>query len=94
MHVIAMSRLRGFWAVHPEAEMSLRTWFKQATKARWNNLAELHGQFPSADYVPPVYTIFDISHNKYRLITVIDYRLHTVWVHRILTPPEYDRWNP
>jgi len=49
---------------------------------------------PGADYVPPVYTVFNIAHTACRLIAMVDYRLHTVWVHRVFTHGEYDRWKP
>jgi mRNA interferase HigB len=91
VHIITRTRLKEFWEKHPEAETSLRAWFKNA-KQGWANLDDLHKQYPSADYVSP-YTIFDIGHNKFRLITVIEYKLQKVFIQRVLTHAEYDRWN-
>ena len=92
VHVIAMSRLREFWEKHPAAERPLRAWFKLAKKARWRNIADLHKEVPKADYVPPVYTVFNTG--SYRLIVVIEYRFHMVFVFRVFTHDEYDRWTP
>lgn len=50
--------------------------------------------FGSADQVKP-YTVFNISGNKYRLITIVDYALQFVSIECVLTHAEYDeaRWR-
>ncbi|MBI4357989.1 MAG: type II toxin-antitoxin system HigB family toxin, partial [Candidatus Omnitrophica bacterium] len=56
----------------------------------FKHLNELKQTFGSADYVRP-YTVFNISGNKYRLITLVNYQIRTVFVEQILTHREYDR---
>ena len=51
---------------------------------------ELKQTFGSADYVKP-YTVFNISGNKYRLISLIAYATTTVGVENVLTHAEYDK---
>ncbi len=90
MHLITRSTLTQFWEKHPNAETSLRTWYKLTTWAQWQNFAELHQAFPSADQVGNL-TVFNIGGNKYRLIALIDYKYQKVFIRHVLTHAEYDK---
>ena len=90
MHVISYRVIREFVAGHPDAESSLRAWYRAARSARWANLAEVKAEFPHADLVSP-YTVFNVKGNDYRLIAEINYRSRIVFVRHILTHAEYDR---
>lgn len=92
MHIITRSRLIQFWEKHPNAETSLRLWYKLTTQAQWQNFSQLHQVFPSADQVGNL-TVFNISGNNYRLITLIDYKYQKVFIRHILTHAEYDKEN-
>jgi mRNA interferase HigB len=46
--------------------------------------------FPSADQVGKC-TVFNIGGNKVRLIAVIHYNRHKIYIRHVLTPAEYDR---
>lgn len=97
MRVIAMPRLRQFWASHRAAELPLRTWWKIATKAKWDSIADLRRTYPHADAVKLscglVATVFNIGGNKYRLVTKIIYEYHRIYIKAVLTHSEYDRGN-
>lgn len=95
MRIIKTSMLRAFWEDHREAETSLRAWVQQTKAAEWKNFAELRGTFPSADMVKgdsgrPV-VVFNIAHNRYRLIAGVHYNTQIVYTLMILTHKEYDR---
>jgi mRNA interferase HigB len=96
MHVISQSALKKFWEKYPDAETSLRSWFKRATTAQWSNLAEVKAVFSSADIVGK-FTVFNIKGNNYRLITFIDYeyRPKKNFIRSVLTHEEYDedKWK-
>jgi mRNA interferase HigB len=57
----------------------------------FSNLAGLKRTFGSLDYVPPQFCVFNISGNKYRLITAIHFNRAKVFIRNILTHKEYDR---
>ncbi|HEY9873333.1 MAG TPA: type II toxin-antitoxin system HigB family toxin [Candidatus Obscuribacterales bacterium] len=90
MRVISRSRLTEFWEKHPNAETSLRTWYKLTSLAQWQNSVELRKDFPSANQVCNL-TKFDIGGNNYRLITLVDYRYQKVFIRHVLTHAEYDK---
>ncbi|OYD90893.1 hypothetical protein CDG76_29700 [Nostoc sp. 'Peltigera membranacea cyanobiont' 210A] len=90
MHIISRARLVEFWEKHSNAQTSLRLWYKLTSVAEWQNLVELHQAFPSADQVGN-FTVFNISGNNYRLITLVDYKCQKVFIRHILTHAEYDK---
>lgn len=92
MHIITRVRLKEFWEKHPNAEISLRLWYKLTSLAQWQNFVELRQIFPSADQVENL-TVFNIGGNNYRLITLVDYEYKKVFIRHVLTHAEYDKQN-
>jgi mRNA interferase HigB len=92
MHIITRVRLKEFWEKHPNAEISLRLWYKLTSLAQWQNFVELRQVFPSADQVENL-TVFNIGGNNYRLITLVDYEYKKVFIRHVLTHAEYDKQN-
>ena len=90
MHILSLRRLREFWAEHPEAEASLRSWYRVAKQARWQRFTDVRAHYRRADQVGK-FTVFDIAGNAYRLITVIHFNTGRVYVRRVLTHAAYDR---
>lgn len=87
--------LKAFWGKHREAEASLRMWVAQAKAAAWRNFAELRRTFPSADAVTVAsgraVVVFNVAHNRYRLIAAVHYNTQIVYTLMILAHKEYDR---
>ena len=90
MRIIALRRLREFWARHSDAEASLRSWYQVARQAHWQQFTDVRALYNSADQVGK-FTVFNIAGNKYRLITVIHFNTGRVYVRRMLTHAEYNR---
>ena len=90
MNVISYRIIREFIEEHPGADAALNAWYKTARSANWQNLAEVQQRYSHADLVGR-YTVFNISHNRYRLIARIVYRSPTIFVISVLTHEEYDR---
>jgi mRNA interferase HigB len=84
---------------HKDAADEIKAWVAIIEAARWHNFAEVRRMFKDADNVND-YVIFNIRHNRYRLVTVIHYaktakkkrtRGH-VYIRCFLTHKQYD--NP
>lgn len=90
MHIISLKRLREFWAHYPDAELPLREWYRTATRASWQTLAETRRDYSHADKVGRC-TVFNIRGNHYRIITKIFYDNQTILVRCVLTHREYDK---
>jgi mRNA interferase HigB len=89
-HVIAKARLRAFWERHRDAQNALAAWFKAARKARLTCLADMRVPFPSADQVGSC-LIFDVCHNKYRLIVRPSRNWKRLFVRHVLIHRDYDK---
>ena len=90
MHVISRKILREFCKKHPDACDTLNNWFRVASKAQWQNLAEVQSNYPKAEAVGN-FTVFNIKENHYRLIVAIIYPPQRIYIKYILTHAEYDK---
>ena len=91
MRVIAKKILRDFWGKHPDSEAQLKTWYKEVSKAKWDNPNEIKAEYPKASILKSGRVVFNICGNKYRLIVDINYDRQTVFVRFIGKHDDYDR---
>ncbi len=90
MRVIAVSRLRSFWARNPDAEQSLKSWTDEVRKAIWNQPADVRNQYRSASILKNRRVVIDIKGNDCRLVVSVAYRYQAVYVKFVGTHAEYD----
>jgi mRNA interferase HigB len=95
VRIIKTSTLRKFWRVHAEAEASLRLWIHLTKAARWLSFSDVRRTFPSADRVTVAsgrsVIVFNIAHNRYRLIAAVQFNRRIVYTLMVLTHKQYDR---
>lgn len=89
MRVINRKELDRFKKRHPQSIRPLAGWETVITQSEYRSFNELRRAFPSADYLPSGYTVFNIGGNKYRLITEMDYPFRMVDVKVVWTHAEY-----
>ena len=90
MHIISRKALQQFWEKHPDSKGPLSRWFKIVQHTEFLDFDDLRTIFPSADKVSK-WVIFNIGGNKYRLIVVIHFNRHKVYIRHVLTHQEYDK---
>lgn len=71
-------------------ESFLKGWFRITENADWKHFQDVLGTFNRADEVGK-YVVFDVSHNRCRLIASISYKWSMVYIRAILSHAEYDR---
>lgn len=96
VRVIAQSTLKAFSEEkrYTAAQGELALWVRVAEKAEWKQLLDVQKDFTKAEAVlvkKVSYTVFNICHNQFRLITMINYRKGILWVKNFLTHAEYDK---
>jgi mRNA interferase HigB len=89
MILIGRKQLSIFGMAHPHSRKPLAAWEKAITQTNYGSFNQLKQTFSSVDYAAHQYTIFDISGNKYRLISEINYSANVVNIKRIWTHAEY-----
>ena len=90
MHIITRKRLLEFSEKYTDAEGSLDRWYRIVKHTDFHSFTDLRKTFPQADQVGG-FTVFNISGNKYRLISYIVYDRKKLYIRDILTHPEYDK---
>ena len=68
----------------------LNAWCRTARHATWFTLIDVRRDFPGADQVGAV-LIFNIRHNRYRLITRVEFTKKLLFVKALLSHKEYER---
>ena len=76
--------------VDSETIRELDAWLRTARAAAWRNLGDVRDDFPFADQIGSA-LVFNIRHNRYRLIAFVVYRKQKLYVKALLTHKEYDR---
>lgn len=90
MRVIAKKILREFWDKYTDSEQQLKTWYKEASNAKWRSSNDIKNEYARASIIGDNRVVFDICGNKYRLIVKINYERQWVFIRFIGTHKEYD----
>lgn len=91
MRVVAKKILREFWEKYSDSEEQLKTWYKEAAKAKWTSPNDIKKQYPKASILKSERVVFNICGNNYRLITQINYLRQWVFVRFIGSHNDYDK---
>lgn len=91
MRVVAKKALRDFWDKHADSEDQLKTWYKEASKAKWLNPNDIKNEYPKASILKAGRVVFDICGNSYRLIVQVNYERQWIFIRFIGTHKEYDK---
>ncbi|WP_028523248.1 type II toxin-antitoxin system HigB family toxin [Runella limosa] len=93
MRVVSKTRLKEFWDQYPDAEIGLLHWFKKITNKdkHFQKPSDIIAEFPKSDFVGNGRVVFNIAHNKYRLIVLFIFQTQICYVRFVGTHSEYDR---
>ncbi|HZZ16109.1 MAG TPA: type II toxin-antitoxin system HigB family toxin [Candidatus Sulfotelmatobacter sp.] len=100
VHVVTRKHLSEAVQSYPDAANDIKAWLSIVGAIRWHSFEELRRTFQNADLVDG-YVIFNIRHNRYRLVTVVHYAKTSrtkqtvghVYIRSFLTHKEYDNRN-
>jgi mRNA interferase HigB len=91
MRIIALGTLRDFWGRHPDAEIPLRSWYANASRADWRRPADIKAAYRNASFIANNRVVFNIKGNDYRLVAAVHYDRGMMFLRFIGTHREYDR---
>jgi len=80
-----------FYTEHPDAKTALEEWYTKVIDAEWQCYADIKKTFNSVDSIGNQRYVFNIKGNNYRLVVVIKFTVHFVYVRFIGTHAEYER---
>ena len=105
MRILSVTRINDFCETNPKAAKEMKTWIGIVKSSGWKSPADVKAAFGSrVDFVAvgsgATTFVFDITNNKWRMITAIHFVAKKpiagrVFVLRILTHAEYDtnKWK-
>ncbi len=94
MIIFYLDRLNEFAKKHANSRKNLATWKAATEEALWKNKQDVLRDFPKAKMIANNRARFEIVHNTYRLIALIDYEDQVVEVRFIGTHNEYEKIDP
>ncbi len=103
MRIVRENELTKFAIRHPNTRDSLNRWTQLIRERNFKSIIELRETFGRVSPVkvhpqrfnrnPIILTVFNISGNDARLITVVQYTKQIVVIDQVLTHSEYDTGN-
>ena len=94
MNIIAKRTLREFWETNPQSRTALEAWYAVASKAEWKGPQDVKVVFNTVDFVGDNRAIFNIAHNRYRLIVHFAYPFGRGLIKFVGTHKQYDAIDP
>jgi len=92
MNLLGGEIIEDFKAKNADSRTGLDKFQQSVAQCKAKNMVELKNTFPSVDYVKPNF-VFDISHNSYRLLAAVSFKIQTIIVMKVGTHAEYDKWD-
>ena len=90
MHVITQQRIWEAKETWPHAASALDTWYRLMKSAKPTDFADMKSIFPATDKVDDFH-VFDIGGNKIRLIAIVHYNYHKIYIQKIMDHDEYSK---
>lgn len=91
MRIFSRKTLRKFWEDYEDIEQSLRTWYADVKKSKWEKPNDIKEKYPKASFLQNSRVVFDIKGNNYRLIIRVNFKKKWVFIRFIGTHAEYDK---
>lgn len=93
MQIISVRTLREFWERpgRRDSEKPLRAWYAEMKEADWSGPNDLKLQYPTVSIIGSNRFVFNIKGNKYRLIVIIKFEHHIIFIRFVATHKEYDK---
>ena len=93
MKLLGKQILYNFKKQHMDAESQLESWEAEVEIAQWSTPHALKNRYPRASIIGDQLVVFNICGNKYRLLTMVNYKNGIILIKKIGTHKEYDNWN-
>jgi mRNA interferase HigB len=89
MRIVNRMAITEATAKHSEWAASLNARYKINKNADWKNFAAVRNGWKNSG-VAGRFVVFDISHNRCRLVATVKYKWRMVYIRRILSHADYD----
>jgi mRNA interferase HigB len=91
--IFAKSTLKNFWAIYPDSEQYLKTWYDTAMSSNWKTPNEVKQTYVTASILKDSRIVFNIKGNSYRLVAKFNFEKQWIFIRFVGTHLEYDKIN-
>lgn len=91
MRIFTEQALKEYAENHPYAKVALQEWVMKVKQSDWNCFADVKATFNNADNVGNQHYVFNLKGKHYRLVVVIKFTIHFVYVRFIGPHEEYEK---
>ena len=91
MNIISFRKLRGFFEEDPNSKVALQDWYKRASKADWENFADIKKTFNSVDSVCNSRFVINVKGNHYRIVAQILFNVKRVYIRWVGSHKDYNK---
>lgn len=92
MRIVTEKKIREFIEREPRSSGVMWRWVDTIESSSWRSPAGLKATFAVASFVGDL-TVFNVGGNNYRVVAFVHYRKQIVYVKKIGTHKEYDKWD-
>lgn len=92
MRIVSEKRIREFIEREPRSADAMWHWADAVESGIWHNPGDLRATFASVSFVGDL-AVFNAGGNKYRIAAFVHYRKQIVYIKKIGTHEEYDKWE-
>jgi mRNA interferase HigB len=93
MRVAGREKLEKFMRKHAAAKKPLSVWLSLVERELWQGPQDIKNLYRSVDFLSANRVVFNIGGNNFRLVVVVRYTASVVWIDRIGTHSEYEKWK-
>lgn len=93
MRIFTEQALNEYIRKHPDTKTALQEWRYIVKHSSWKNISDIKKSFNSVDSVGNQRYVFNIKGNAHRIVVVIKFTIHFVYIRFIGTHSEYDLMN-
>jgi len=93
MRLLGKILLDKFKQKHADVRPQIKSWEAEIEEAIWHTSGDLKRRYPKASLLGNRHVVFDLCGDKYRLLTLVNYKNGIVLVKRIGTHKEYNNWK-
>jgi len=93
LKVVDTGKIDAFIKRHVDASSWLLSWLAEAKSTQWSSPNEVKMRYSSASIIDGSTIIFDVKGKNYRMEVKISFKTQTLFINRIGTHTEYDKWK-
>lgn len=91
MRIFTEKALKDYIEKRPETKTALQEWASVVKQSEWRCFDDVRKTFARVSSVGNQHYVFDILGNNFRLVVVIKFTIHFVYIRFIGTHKEYDK---